>query len=182
MDTASGAAAAGSSRATAPLAGAARRAALAYATAQMNISARQLATGLCALALPFGMAACGETASTSSFKGESHKVAETVSNLQTDATDLSEQKVCDNDLAATLTTRLGWLQRLSGKPQEATARDRRAQPDDQVDNGQRHEGKRARAEHLLRQEPHQHAPARQGRLTLEGLWRQTSRVCSAGGE
>lgn len=63
--------------------------------------------GLCALALPFGMVACGETASTSSFKGESHKVAETVSNLESDATDLSEQKVCDNDLAATLTTRLG---------------------------------------------------------------------------
>ncbi len=80
---------------------------LAYATAQMKIPARQLATGLCALALPFGMLACGETASTSSFKGESHKVAETVSNLQNDATDLSEQKVCDNDLAATLTTRLG---------------------------------------------------------------------------
>ncbi len=80
---------------------------LAYATAQMRISARQLATGLCALALPFGMAACGETASTSSFKGESHKVAEAVSNLQTDATDLSQQKLCENDLAATLTARLG---------------------------------------------------------------------------
>jgi Domain of unknown function (DUF4878) len=73
----------------------------------MKISARQLVTGLCALALPFGVVACGETASTSSFKGESHKIAETVSNLQNDATALSEQKVCGNDLAATLTTRLG---------------------------------------------------------------------------
>ncbi len=73
----------------------------------MKIPARQLATGLCAVALPIAMVACGETASTNSFKGESHKVAETVSNLQNDATDLSEQKVCDNDLAATLTTRLG---------------------------------------------------------------------------
>jgi peptidoglycan hydrolase CwlO-like protein len=73
----------------------------------MNISARQLAAGLCALALTVGVAACGETASTSSFKGESHKVAEAVSDLQTDATDLNEQKICENDLAATLTERLG---------------------------------------------------------------------------
>lgn len=73
----------------------------------MKISARRLITGFCVLALPFGVVACGETASTSSFKGESHKVAETVSNLESDATALSEQKVCDNDLAATLTTRLG---------------------------------------------------------------------------
>jgi hypothetical protein len=73
----------------------------------MKISAKQLATGLCALALPFGVAACGETVSTNSFKGEGHNVAEAVSNLQTDATDLNQQKVCDNDLAATLTTRLG---------------------------------------------------------------------------
>jgi hypothetical protein len=73
----------------------------------MKISAKQLAVGLCALALPLGVSACGETASTSSFKGESHKVAETVSNLETDATALDQQKVCDNDLAATLTKRLG---------------------------------------------------------------------------
>lgn len=74
----------------------------------MKISARQLAIGLlCALVPPFAMTACGETASTSSFKGESHKVAEAVSNLQTDATNLSQQKLCENDLAATLTTRLG---------------------------------------------------------------------------
>jgi UDP-N-acetylglucosamine:LPS N-acetylglucosamine transferase len=73
----------------------------------MKVSAKQLATGLCALALPFGVAACGETVSTNSFKGESHKVAETVSNLENDATALDQQKVCDNDLAATLTMRLG---------------------------------------------------------------------------
>jgi hypothetical protein len=73
----------------------------------MKVSAKQLAVGLCALALPVGVAACGETVSTNSFKGESHKVAETVSNLENDATDLDQQKVCENDLAATLTTRLG---------------------------------------------------------------------------
>lgn len=73
----------------------------------MTISARQLAVGVCALALAVGVAACSGTTSTSSFKGESHNVAETVSNLETDATDLNQQKVCDNDLAATLTKRLG---------------------------------------------------------------------------
>jgi hypothetical protein len=73
----------------------------------MTISARQLAVGLCALALAVGVAACSGTTSTSSFKGESHKVAETVSSLTSDATDLNQQKVCDNDLAASLTTRLG---------------------------------------------------------------------------
>jgi Putative lumazine-binding len=73
----------------------------------MTISARQPAVGLCALALAVGVTACSGTTSTSSFKGESHEVAETVSNLTADATDLNQQKVCDNDLAATLTTRLG---------------------------------------------------------------------------
>lgn len=73
----------------------------------MKISAKQLVVGLCALALPVGVAACGETTSTNNFKGESHKVAETVSNLESDATDLNQQRVCDNDLAATLTKRLG---------------------------------------------------------------------------
>jgi hypothetical protein len=73
----------------------------------MTISAKQLAGVLCALALALGVAACGETASTSGYKGESHKVAETVSNLQTDATALDQQKICENDLAAALTARLG---------------------------------------------------------------------------
>lgn len=73
----------------------------------MTISAKQLAVGPCALALAIGVCACGGTTSTSSFKGESHEVAETVSNLETDATDLNQQKVCDDDLAVALTTRLG---------------------------------------------------------------------------
>jgi hypothetical protein len=73
----------------------------------MKISAQQLAAGLCLLALPLGATACGETVLTSSFKGESHRVAEAVSSLETDATDLNQQKVCDSDLAAALITRLG---------------------------------------------------------------------------
>ncbi|HXQ00658.1 MAG TPA: hypothetical protein VN845_11420 [Solirubrobacteraceae bacterium] len=73
----------------------------------MTISAKQLTGGLCVLALTLGVSACGETASSSGYKGESHKVAETVSNLQTDATALDQKKVCENDLAAALTARLG---------------------------------------------------------------------------
>jgi len=53
-----------------------------------------------------GLEACGETATTSNFKGESHSVAQTVSNFQTDATAEDEKKLCDNDLAATLRTKL----------------------------------------------------------------------------
>jgi hypothetical protein len=53
-----------------------------------------------------GLGACGETASTSAFKGESHSVATTVSDFQKDATGGDQKKLCENDLAATLTTRL----------------------------------------------------------------------------
>ncbi|HTD58646.1 MAG TPA: hypothetical protein VK672_07090 [Solirubrobacteraceae bacterium] len=67
---------------------------------------RHLAGTACALALTVGLAACGETASTSNFKGESHSVAQTVSDLQADATASDQKKLCENDLAATLTARL----------------------------------------------------------------------------
>jgi hypothetical protein len=53
-----------------------------------------------------GLEACGEMASTSNFKGESHNVAQTVSNLQSDATAGDQKKLCENDLAAALTARL----------------------------------------------------------------------------
>lgn len=59
-----------------------------------------------ALACASALAACGETVSTSSFKGESRQVAETVSDFQKNATASDEQKLCTNDLAATLTKRL----------------------------------------------------------------------------
>jgi|SRR5580693_1870938 hypothetical protein len=72
----------------------------------MIVSPRQTVVGLCALALAGGMAACGETASTGNFKGESHAVAQTVSNFESDATSLDQKKVCEDDLAATLTARL----------------------------------------------------------------------------
>jgi copper chaperone CopZ len=58
---------------------------------------------LCALAL----AACGTTASTAGFKGTEHDVAQTVVNLQSDITGGEEKKICENDLAAAVVSRLG---------------------------------------------------------------------------
>jgi hypothetical protein len=72
----------------------------------MTVPSRRLIGAACALALAAGPAACGETASTSGYKGESHGVAQTVSDLQTDATAGDQKKLCENDLAATLTARL----------------------------------------------------------------------------
>ncbi len=72
----------------------------------MIASTKPLAAALCALALTAGVAACGETASTKGFSGESQKVAQTVANFQTDATANDQKKLCENDLAATLTGRL----------------------------------------------------------------------------
>lgn len=72
----------------------------------MLIPIRLLVAGICALAFAVGVSACGETASTSKFKGESHNVAQTVSNFQTDATAEDEKKLCEDDLAATLTVKL----------------------------------------------------------------------------
>jgi hypothetical protein len=62
-----------------------------------------LSVAFCALAL----AACGSAVSTGSFKGEPHAVAQTISNLQADATAAEQKKVCANDLAAAVVKRLG---------------------------------------------------------------------------
>lgn len=72
----------------------------------MIVPPRPLIGGVCALALAACVAACGETASTSNFKGESHSVAQTVSDFQADATSADQKKLCENDLAAPLTARL----------------------------------------------------------------------------
>jgi hypothetical protein len=56
--------------------------------------------------LALGLTACGSQVSTGSFKGEQHQVAQAIANLQTDARAGDEQKVCANDLAASVVTRL----------------------------------------------------------------------------
>jgi hypothetical protein len=66
-----------------------------------------LGVPLAALAL----AACGTKVSTSSFKGEQQLVAQTIANLQSDATAGEEKKICADDLAAAVVTRLGGAKR-----------------------------------------------------------------------
>jgi hypothetical protein len=61
---------------------------------------------LCAPALALTLAACGEAVSTGGFKGESHNVAQTLSNFQKDATAGDQVKLCQRDLAAKLTSGL----------------------------------------------------------------------------
>lgn len=67
--------------------------------------ARLLSPLLLAL-LALGLAACGTTTSTSSFKGEEHAVAQAIANLQSNATALEHKKVCHEDLASSVVTRL----------------------------------------------------------------------------
>jgi hypothetical protein len=59
-----------------------------------------------ASALALCLAACGSSVSTSSFKGESHAVAQRISDFSSDATEGSETKVCENDLASSVKARL----------------------------------------------------------------------------
>jgi hypothetical protein len=68
---------------------------------------RRVAALLCTAPLALGVAACGSTVATSSFKGEEHAVAQTISNLQADATASEQGKICANDLAAPVVARLG---------------------------------------------------------------------------
>lgn len=69
---------------------------------------KHLCAASCLALLATGLAGCGaSTVSTSAFKGEEHEVAQTVSNLQSDATTGEVKKVCTNDLDSALVTRLG---------------------------------------------------------------------------
>jgi hypothetical protein len=61
---------------------------------------------LCVSLLAVGMTACASTTSSSSFKGESHTVAQTISNLQSEATAGEAKKICMDLLSSAVTTRL----------------------------------------------------------------------------
>ena len=49
---------------------------------------------------------CANKVSTSGFSGEQREVAQTISNLQADATATDELKICRNDLAGAVVARL----------------------------------------------------------------------------
>jgi len=53
------------------------------------------------------LAACGSTASTSSFKGVEHEVAQRIADLQSDATSGNRESICKHDLAAAIVAKLG---------------------------------------------------------------------------
>jgi hypothetical protein len=74
--------------------------------ARTSMNARTFLTMVCAALTATGVAACGSTVSTSGFKGEQEKVAQTVAHLQSHATALEARKVCEEDLAATNVARL----------------------------------------------------------------------------
>jgi Protein of unknown function (DUF3828) len=70
---------------------------------------RRVTGALCVVLVVLGLAACGNTVSTSAFKGEQHAVAETVSNLQSHATAGEQKKICADDLAGAVVNRLGGI-------------------------------------------------------------------------
>ena len=67
------------------------------------------ARAVAAVAITLGLYACGSAVSTTNFKGEQRQVAQAISNLQSDATATDQQKLCSNDLAASVVARLNAL-------------------------------------------------------------------------
>jgi copper chaperone CopZ len=53
------------------------------------------------------LAACAKTVSTAGFKGAEQEVAETIKNLQADATAGEQKKICADDAAASVVAGLG---------------------------------------------------------------------------
>ncbi len=61
---------------------------------------------LIAVVLALGVNACGGTVTTSNFKGEAHAVAQRISDLQSDVSAASEQKICEQDFSRAARARL----------------------------------------------------------------------------
>jgi hypothetical protein len=71
----------------------------------MPVSLKRALALLCAALLAVVVSACASTTS-SSFKGESHAVAQTISDLQTYGTAGEAQKICSEVLSRAVTARL----------------------------------------------------------------------------
>jgi hypothetical protein len=69
--------------------------------------ARRASLLLAAGALALGAGPCGSTGSAGSFKGEQHNVAQTIADLQSDASAGEQGKICSRDLTAAVVQRLG---------------------------------------------------------------------------
>jgi hypothetical protein len=68
----------------------------------MPSSLKRVSLQSCAVLLLIGLSACATTVSTSGYKGEAKDVAQTIKNLQSDATAGEQKKVCNNDLAGSV--------------------------------------------------------------------------------
>jgi hypothetical protein len=60
----------------------------------------------CVVLIALGLSACAKTVSTSGLSGEAKDAAETIKALQSDVTAGDQKKVCENDLAKALVTKL----------------------------------------------------------------------------
>jgi hypothetical protein len=60
----------------------------------------------CAVLVALGLSACAKTVSTNGLSGEAKDAAETIKDLQSDVTAGDQKKVCNNDLAKALVTKL----------------------------------------------------------------------------
>jgi hypothetical protein len=69
--------------------------------------ARGAAGLICVPLLALGVGACGNAVSTSGFTGEQRAIAQTIANLQSDATAGEQKKICANDLSSAVVARLG---------------------------------------------------------------------------
>jgi hypothetical protein len=68
---------------------------------------RRLLASCCLPISALVLTACGTTVSTAGFKGAQHEVAQTIANLQADASAGEQGKICAKDLAAALVAKLG---------------------------------------------------------------------------
>jgi hypothetical protein len=78
----------------------------------LSRSSRGVLAALCSATLALALTACGTAVSTSSFKGEQHAVAQAIADLQSNAAASEQDKVCANDLSASLVRRLSESERV----------------------------------------------------------------------
>jgi hypothetical protein len=67
---------------------------------------RALLAGACPALVALALVGCGQTVSTSGFKGEQHEVAQALSSLQSNVNTADQGKVCSNELASSVVARL----------------------------------------------------------------------------
>jgi hypothetical protein len=75
-------------------------------SASMIVSFKRAFALPCVALVALGLSACAKTVSTSGLSGEAKDAAETVKALQSDVTAGDQKKVCENDLAKALVTKL----------------------------------------------------------------------------